>query len=127
MAVVFCGHAEIQANRLGMANMQKAVRFWRKSRHHLAVMLTARDIIVDDYPLLPVRRRFWEHVLRAVDVLSSDTSRADLFELGLSAKSAGKPDEARDYLSFALLQTPPSDVEWTQRIEQALATVATKE
>jgi hypothetical protein len=25
-------------------------------------------IIVDDYPLLPVRRRFWEHVLRAVDV-----------------------------------------------------------
>jgi len=23
---------------------------------------------VDDYPLLPVRRRFWEHVLRAVDV-----------------------------------------------------------
>jgi len=27
-----------------------------------------RDIIVDDYPLLPVRRRFWEHVLRGVDV-----------------------------------------------------------
>lgn len=27
-----------------------------------------RDVIVDDYPLLPVRRRFWEHVLRAVDV-----------------------------------------------------------
>jgi hypothetical protein len=27
-----------------------------------------RTIIVDDYPLLPVRRRFWEHVLRAVDV-----------------------------------------------------------
>jgi hypothetical protein len=27
-----------------------------------------RDIIVDDYPLLPVRRRFWEHVLRSVDV-----------------------------------------------------------
>jgi hypothetical protein len=27
-----------------------------------------RDIIADDYPLLPVRRRFWEHVLRAVDV-----------------------------------------------------------
>lgn len=27
-----------------------------------------RDIIVDDYPLLPVRRRFWENVLRAVDV-----------------------------------------------------------
>src|SRR5438552_12456568 len=27
-----------------------------------------RDIIVDDYPLLPIRRRFWERVLRAVDV-----------------------------------------------------------
>ncbi|MBL1217602.1 MAG: BREX system P-loop protein BrxC [Planctomycetes bacterium] len=27
-----------------------------------------RNIIVDDYPLLPVRRRFWEHVLRAVDI-----------------------------------------------------------
>ena len=27
-----------------------------------------RAIIVDDYPLLPVRRRFWEHVLRAIDI-----------------------------------------------------------
>ncbi len=27
-----------------------------------------KDIIVDDYPLLPVRRRFWEAALRAVDV-----------------------------------------------------------
>lgn len=27
-----------------------------------------RAIIVDDYPLLPVRRRFWEHTLRAVDI-----------------------------------------------------------
>jgi hypothetical protein len=27
-----------------------------------------RVTIVDDYPLLPVRRRFWEHALRAVDV-----------------------------------------------------------
>ena len=27
-----------------------------------------RGIVVDDYPLLPVRRRFWEHVLRAADV-----------------------------------------------------------
>ncbi len=26
-----------------------------------------RDILVEDYPLLPVRRRFWEHVFRAVD------------------------------------------------------------
>ncbi len=27
-----------------------------------------RDVLVSDYPLLPVRRRFWEHALRAVDV-----------------------------------------------------------
>ncbi len=26
-----------------------------------------RPVLVEDYPLLPVRRRFWEHVLRAVD------------------------------------------------------------
>lgn len=26
-----------------------------------------RDVIVEDYPLLPVRRRFWEHALRAID------------------------------------------------------------
>ena len=26
-----------------------------------------KPILVDDYPLLPVRRRFWEHTLRAVD------------------------------------------------------------
>ena len=26
-----------------------------------------KAILVDDYPLLPVRRRFWEHTLRAVD------------------------------------------------------------
>ncbi len=25
------------------------------------------SVLVDDYPLLPVRRRFWEHALRAVD------------------------------------------------------------
>ena len=34
----------------------------------IAACAEDRDIIVDDYPLLPMRRRFWEHVLRAVDV-----------------------------------------------------------
>lgn len=34
----------------------------------IAACAEDRDFIVDDYPLLPVRRRFWEHVLRAVDV-----------------------------------------------------------
>ena len=34
----------------------------------IAACSSDRNIIVDDYPLLPVRRRFWEHVLRAVDI-----------------------------------------------------------
>jgi len=34
----------------------------------ISVRTEDRDVVVDDYPLLPVRRRFWEHVLRAVDV-----------------------------------------------------------
>ncbi len=34
----------------------------------IAACAEDRDIVVDDYPLLPVRRRFWERVLRAVDV-----------------------------------------------------------
>src|SRR5205807_2561857 len=33
------------------------------------IAFTARDrqLLVQDYPILPVRRRFWERVLRAVD------------------------------------------------------------
>ena len=34
----------------------------------IAACAEDRDVIVDDYPLLPVRRRFWEHALRGVDV-----------------------------------------------------------
>lgn len=34
----------------------------------IAVRADDRKTIVDDYPLLPVRRRFWEQVLRAVDL-----------------------------------------------------------
>jgi len=34
----------------------------------IAVRSEDKDTIVDDYPLLPVRRRFWEETLRAVDV-----------------------------------------------------------
>jgi len=33
----------------------------------IAVRTEDRGIIVEDYPLLPVRRRFWERVLQAVD------------------------------------------------------------
>ncbi len=33
----------------------------------IAVRTEDRDVIVEDYPLLPVRRRFWEKALQAVD------------------------------------------------------------
>ena len=33
----------------------------------IATRTEDKDILADDYPILPVRRRFWEHVLRAVD------------------------------------------------------------
>ncbi len=32
-----------------------------------------RDVIVDDYPLLPARRRFWEHCFRAVDAAGTQS------------------------------------------------------
>jgi hypothetical protein len=41
-------------------------------RHLASTKIAAREedkkVRVDDYPLLPVRRRFWEHVLRAIDI-----------------------------------------------------------
>ena len=40
-------------------------------RHLVGTKISPRSedksVIVEDYPLLPVRRRFWEHALRAVD------------------------------------------------------------
>jgi hypothetical protein len=33
----------------------------------IAERIEDREIIVDDYPLLPVRRRFWEHCFRVLD------------------------------------------------------------
>lgn len=35
---------------------------------YIGPRLEDKDVLVADYPLLPVRRRFWEHALRAVDV-----------------------------------------------------------
>ncbi len=41
------------------------------NRHLVSTGIGPRNeddaVLVDDYPLLPVRRRFWEHTLRAVD------------------------------------------------------------
>ena len=41
------------------------------NRHLVSTRISPRSedeaVLVEDYPLLPVRRRFWEHTLRAVD------------------------------------------------------------
>jgi hypothetical protein len=47
------------------------------SRHlqgtHLAERIEDRATIVEDYPLLPVRRRFWEHCFRQVDAAGTQS------------------------------------------------------
>ena len=59
-----------------------------------------------------------EQSLPLVDIWSLHNS---FFNEGFAV---GGVEYTRDYLNLALLQTPPGDGEWTQRIEQALATVA---
>lgn len=39
----------------------------------LAERVEDRDVILDDYPLLPVRRRFWEHCFRQVDAAGTQS------------------------------------------------------
>src|SRR5262249_19825356 len=46
-AAVLLRDAEVEADRLGMADVQVAVRFRRKARRHPAVMLAAGDGVVD--------------------------------------------------------------------------------
>ena len=45
-------------------------------RHLASTKIGPREedkrVRVEDYPLLPVRRRFWERVLRAIDVQGHD-------------------------------------------------------
>ena len=53
------------------STIEKSIPLGEISRHLQATELGHRtedgDVLVADYPLLPVRRRFWEKVLRAVD------------------------------------------------------------
>ena len=44
---ILVGQAKIETDRLGMADMQKAIGLWWKSRHDLAVAL-GLEIIIDD-------------------------------------------------------------------------------
>jgi hypothetical protein len=41
-------HAEIQADRLGVPDVEIAVRFGRESGRHTAVMLSGGEVLVDD-------------------------------------------------------------------------------
>lgn len=73
-----------------------------------------RNILVEDYPLLPVRRRFWEHVLRAVDTPGTSSQvRTQLRIVHDAVRDiAERPlgtvvpaDVIFDHLQVALLQT----------------------
>ena len=73
-----------------------------------------RDVIVDDYPLLPVRRRFWEHCFRAVDTAGTHSQLrsqlciihdvvARLSDCGLGATVPG--DELYEALAPEMVNT----------------------
>lgn len=65
-----------------------------------------REIVVQDYPLLPVRRRFWEHVFRAVDPTgTSGMLRSQLRIIH---------DALRDYANSGLGTVVPADLMFDQ-------------
>ncbi|WDQ14575.1 BREX system P-loop protein BrxC [Rhodopirellula sp. P2] len=65
-----------------------------------------REIMVEDYPLLPVRRRFWEHVFRAVDPTgTSGMLRSQLRIIH---------DALHDYASSGLGTVVPADLMFDQ-------------
>jgi len=72
------------------------------------------------YTQLGNHRRAYDAMRQAVDPVAADSSPADLYELALSARRAGRESEARRYLQFADLQTPPGDSEARRRIEEAM-------
>ena len=45
---IACGDAEVEADALGVADVQVAVRLGRKARHHLAAVLARRDVRLDE-------------------------------------------------------------------------------
>lgn len=73
-----------------------------------------REVIVDDYPLLPVRRRFWEHCFRAVDAAGTQSqlrSQLQIIHAAVAARSelplgATVPaDELYEALAPSLVET----------------------
>lgn len=61
--------AQPEVERVWRANLGEISRHLRGSK--LAHTLDDENILTVDYPLLPVRRRFWERALRALDTTGS--------------------------------------------------------
>jgi hypothetical protein len=75
--------------------------------HHMASTSVAfnsrdRDLLVHDYPLLPARRRFWEHVSRAVDKSGTGAQlRTQLWIVYDAARrTADAPDALHDVVEI---------------------------
>ena len=66
------------------------------------------------------RKRAYVYLRKAVDPFSPFTSHADLYDLGVAALDAGRPEEARTYLTFALLRVPEHDAAWKEKITEKL-------
>lgn len=65
-----------------------------------------RSIIVEDYPILPVRRRFWEHVFRAIDIQGANSQ--------LRTQLRIVHDAVRDIAEKPLGTLVPADVAFDQ-------------
>lgn len=85
------------------------------------------DIYLQDYPILPVRRRFWEHVLRAVDTGGTTAQlRTQLRIVHDANRSVAEgpigtivpSDFIYDELSTSLLQTGKLSREIFERIDK---------
>jgi hypothetical protein len=80
----------------------------------IAARAEDRVTIVDDYPLLPVRRRFWEHVFRTVDLAGTQSQLRSQLRIihDAVAKTGDRPlgavvpaDELYDALAPEMVNT----------------------
>lgn len=86
-----------------------------------------REVIVDDYPLLPVRRRFWEHCFRQIDAEGTHSQLRSQLRIihDAVAKISRRPlgsvvpaDELYDALAPEMLNTGALLWEISERIIQ---------
>jgi len=93
----------------------------------IAERVEDRDVILEDYPLLPVRRRFWEHCFRQVDAAGTQSQLRSQLSIihnavaKLSARDVGAiipADELFDALAPNLVNTGVLLREINERILQ---------